>query len=56
LKAGSFDAGGKTRVALLNPQAPIDPESPWPLLRLTPVRAQQIIDQHNWWHFTSRAA
>jgi hypothetical protein len=46
LQAGTFDHHGKTRVALLNPQSPTALESPWPRLRLTAYRAQQILETH----------
>jgi hypothetical protein len=46
LQAGTFDHHGKTRVALLNPQSPTALESPWPRLRLTADRAQQILETH----------
>jgi hypothetical protein len=53
LEAGSFDHR-KTRVALLDPQAPIDSRAPWPQLRLTADRARQQFDAHGWWQFSAR--
>src|SRR5437763_1560860 len=41
--AGTFDRGGKTRVALLSPHSSTALETRWPRVRLTSERARRIV-------------